>query len=326
MSRRTHFAAGGFGCGVAAKSQRKRSRPVPAGRWRRLGETARLAGKDFLVDDGLTWAAAIAFYSLFSLFPLLLVGVSVAALLVDAGWAAAEIAYRIGEYLPTGEREIRRIVRHAHEAGAGAGLLSLGVLLWTGSYVFGAITSALNRAHDATERYGLLKRLTLRLLMLLTIGVLLLLALSAGFLLDVLANVLRLLPVEERGWTFRTIRSLVPALLLLASLYLLYRFVPRRHPQWQAALVGASVATVLFSLAQPVFAYYIQRFGENMNVIYGSISIGITLMFWAWIAAVILLFGGELSSHVQALVIDGESTTEVEKRHRRYSPEKAKAA
>jgi membrane protein len=296
------------------------------GWWRRVGQAFKLAGKDFLVDNGPSWAAAIAFYSLLSVFPLLLAMVSLAAQLVDPEWAASQIARRMGDFLPRGENEIREIIQEAHAAGAGAGIISMVLLLWSGSYVFGAMTTALNLAYDVDETYGFAKRLLIRAVMLLTLGVLFVLAASSRWLLSFFGDTLEMLPAGEQGWFFALGRAVIPAALLVLVFFLIYRFVPRRRPDWQAALFGAAVATMAFLLARPLFTTYLQQFGTDYNVIYGSLGIGIILMFWAWIVAVILLLGGELSSHTQAIVIEGQPVEEVKQRHLGRSPDRKEEA
>lgn len=81
------------------------------------------------------------------------------------------------------------------------------------------------------------------------------------------------------------------------------------------------MATLLFVLARPLFVSYLRRFA-NYNLIYGSLAIVIIMVFWAWIVALILLFGGETASHTQAMVIEGQPKEEVERRHLQRSPVK----
>lgn len=286
---------------------------------RRLGQSFRLAARDFLVDNGPHWAAAVAFYGVLSVFPLLLAAVSIASQFVDDRWAVQQLTGWLGEFLPAAEEELAEIVREAQEAGAAAGVVSMLLLLWSGSYVFGAITTALNIAYDVDEVYGFWKRMLVRLLMLLTVGVVLLLAITAPLIMDLFGSILDVVPAE-RGTLLGGVRTIAPALLLLSAFFLVYRFVPRARPKWSAALTGAVVATVLFLLARPLFLAYLSTFAE-FNIIYGFLAAAIILLFWAWIVAVILLLGGEVSAHFQALVIEGKSFEEVMEKHLQRSPD-----
>jgi uncharacterized BrkB/YihY/UPF0761 family membrane protein len=166
---------------------------------RLFGRLFLLAARGFFKDDGPTWAAAIAYYSLLSLFPLLLAAGAIASYFVDPSWAVLEATDLLGDFLPKGQVEIEGIVKKTLEAGRGAGLLFILPLIWTGSLVFGAVTRALNVAFEVEEKYSLLKRAVVRLTMLLTLGVMFLLALSSSLLLRLLKLTLGVLPVAANS-------------------------------------------------------------------------------------------------------------------------------
>jgi membrane protein len=279
-----------------------------------------LSGRDLLTDHAPQWAAAVAYYGLLSLFPLLLAGISIASYFVDAQWAIQQVTRFLGEFVPRGEGQVDQIIREAIDARDQVSLLSLAALVWTGSRVFGVLTTALNIAYDVEETYGFWKRLLVEVVWTVAMGLLFLLALSSGFLLDLLWGALRILPAE-RGTVFRVIKWLVPGFLLFMAYFLTYKFVPRGRQDWRAAAIGAGGAALLFLVARPLFLSYIQQFGQY-NLIYGSIAVVIILLVWAWLVALITLFGGELASHYQMMILEGQPAAEVEQRHAERSPEK----
>lgn len=300
--------------------QQERTSAFSGDHLRRWWDVIYLAAKDLFTDSGPAWAAAIAYYSLLSVPPLLLAAISIASFFVDTEWAIEQITGQLEEFVPEGVEEIDEVIREALAAGGGVGLISLGVLLWTGTRIFGAVTQALNVAYDVDETYGFLKRTLVELVMLATIGVLFVIALMAQPLLNLLSNILDILPAGG-GTAFRVIQFVVPPLLLFFVLTAIYQYVPRGKHRWRASLLGAAVATLLFVLARPLFIGYVQEFGDY-NVIYGSLAVVILLTFWAWIIALIVLFGGEFASHYRAIILDGLSPAEVERRHQRRSPAK----
>jgi len=271
-------------------------RTLKAIAWR-TGQVVIQAGRDFFDDNGPQWAAAVAYYALLSLFPLLLAGVSVAAYVVDADQVIAAVESRLGDFIPNGSDQVASIVHNAIEARGPAGLLSLLTLLWSGTRVFSAITKALNIAFDVDDPYGFFRRFLVEAIMLCTIGGLFLLAAGVNLGLDLLAEYGPLSTIWGGG------RALISAALLLLTFGLLYRFVPRRRPSWQAAAVGAVVATILFLLARPLFLGYVTRFGRY-NLIYGSFGIVILLILWSWIVSLIVLFGGEITETSQRLLVE----------------------
>lgn len=290
--------------------------PCVVALWRdyllRGGQILFQSAKDLFIDDGPQWAAAVAYYSLLSLFPLLLAGVSLVAFVADPDWVIILAEQRLGSYLPSGGQEVATIVHGAVDARGRAGLLSFIALLWSGSRVFGALTRALNVAFDVDEPYGFFRRLLLNLGMLLTLGSLFALALVSNLALGLLGDTARFFPIAARD-VGQLAQAAVPVLLLLLAFLLLYRFVPRGRPAWRAAGVGAIVATLLFLAARPLFLGYIGRFGRY-DLIYGSFATVIVLTLWAWIVALITLFGGEVAGHVQGMVLDGQSAAEVGRR------------
>jgi membrane protein len=295
---------------------------VSADGLRRVWTVIKQSVKDLFTDSGPQWAAAIAYYSLLSVFPLLLAAVAIAAFFVDPQWAIGEITRLLQKFVPQGAVQIESIVRGVFAARGGIGALSLVTLLWTGSRVFGVTILALNIAYDADETYGFWKRTLVELVMMATIGVLLIVALAVRPLLALLSNTLGVLPASP-GILLQAAQIALPALLLLAVFFLIYRFVPRTQQSWRPALAGAVVATLLFLAARPLFFYYVRRFG-NYNLIYGSVAIVVILTLWAWVMALIMLFGGELASHIQALLVEGKPAHEVERSHQARSPRRRK--
>lgn len=129
-----------------------------------LGQVFVQSGKEMTHDNAPQWAAAIAYYSLLSLFPLLLAMVAIAAYFVDQQWVIERATQWLGQYLPRGAVEIEGVIQEAIEARGSVGLLSILALLWSGTRVFGVMTMALNIAYDVDESYGFFKRLLIEIM------------------------------------------------------------------------------------------------------------------------------------------------------------------
>jgi membrane protein len=284
---------------------------------KKIGQILLQAGKDFGNDNAPQWAAAIAYYSLLSIFPLLLAGVSIGSFFVDPDYAIEEITRIIEEFIPEAAVEVEEIVEGAIETRGPVTVFSIAALLWSGSRVFSVVTMALNMAFDVDEHYSFFKRTLIDVVMLLTIGVFVILALVSRMLLSFLLGRVDLFGQET--FLYNVLIWTIPIVLLLIAFYLIYQFVPRRDIHWKAAIIGAVVATILFAIAQPIFTSYLDEFAE-FHVIYGSIAIAVILIVWAWLIACILLIGGELVSHIQMMWIEGKSAKEVERRHMERSP------
>jgi membrane protein len=286
-------------------------------RLRTVWMVAKQSVLDMLTDSGPQWAASVAYYALLSAFPLLLLIVSVAAYFVDPQWAVDHLTSLLGDFAPK-EDQINSVVKEAIQARGQVSLIAFGSLLWTGTRVFDALTRALNVAFNVDETYGFVKRFFVDAVMLLTIGAVFMLGVSSGYLTQLLWEALQFLP-SKQGAVYTIVSLFVQVALLLLAVLLLYRYVPRGNQTWKAAAIGAVTATALLSLGSPLFQYYANRFG-NYQLIYGSLGVVIIVLLWVWIGALVILFGGEVASHVQAMVIDGQSAEDVGRQHTARSP------
>ena len=250
------------------------------------------AGRAFWRCDGPSWAAAIAYYSLLSLIPLLLVLAASAAVVVDPKWAVALATHYLGGYLPQGAEPVRKAAMQALDAWRHRGWLFVLPLLWTGSLVFGALDRALNIAFDSAERSGLLKRLVVRLAMLLTLGALFIVALLTQLALGA-AAAQRPQPADH--WALGALVLAAPATLLWLAFLLAYRLVPRERPAWRLAAVGAGVATALLYLVRPLFLGYVARIA-GYGLVYGPLAGVVVAVLWSWVFAMVLLYGGQVAS------------------------------
>lgn len=285
----------------------------------RYGEALVQSAKDMVVDNGPHWAASIAYYALLSAIPIVLCVASVMAFFVEPQWAVDRITNLLGDFVPQTEGTIEEMVNNAIAVRGQVGFISFIALLWTGTRVFDALTRAMNVAFDVNDDYSPLQRLAVQVAMLLSVGVFFVIALAAGFLNEPLWDVTRGAPTNPSlahtvvTWLFRV-------LLLFAAYLLLYRFAPRRSCDRIAIVAGAATATVLGLLATGVFRFFVEHFG-TYNLLYGPLAVVAIIMVWVGIISAVTVYGAEVVSHVQEIVIEGRSAEEVGRRHAARSPQ-----
>jgi membrane protein len=284
-----------------------------AGTLRLLGNAFIQALKDSFADNVTQWAAAIAYYSFLSLFPLLLAAVSLSAYFVSPDWAIGKAIVLLREFVPEGDDAVQRIIRDAvHAAHPYAGIVSVLLLLVLGSRAFGALSRALNIAYEGEQTDSLARRIVIEIGMMTAVGVLFVCTLFSHYLLSFLSNAVRLLP-GETGTTFTVIAQLIRVLLMLTAFYLIYRFVPRKRLNWKSIALAAVVATSLLVAARPLFYGYVQNLA-NYNLMYGGIAIAVVLLVWGWVAAFITILSGEMASHFQTMVLEGAGAKTVDRK------------
>ncbi len=275
------------------------------------------AGYDFMIDDGLHWSAAIAFYGVLSIFPLVLAAVDIASWFTDPQGASQQVSEILRHIMPHAET-VRDIIDRAIATRHRTGVVSILLLLYTGGRAFAVLIRALNVACDTNEIPGFFRRLFVQMAMLCSVGLLFLGALISNLLVPVLNEVLAPVP-HGKAAIMGSIAWLVPPLFLMGGFFCLYKFVPRRRCNWQSALLGSAAATALCVSAKPLFVVYISRLAGYSQV-YGWLAIGIIFMIWAEILSIITFYGGELASHIQMIGYDGLTGQEVSRRHRLRSP------
>src|SRR5215213_353558 len=210
-------------------SPRPDGRQRPPGRFRLHTVVAvlRQTLRDVWAGNAMEWAAALAFYAVLSIFPLVLAGAALAAFVVDPSVVATRLSGLLEGFVPPGVIEIDPIVAAAIASRRRVGVFAILVWLLAGRRILGALVTALDRVSDVDERNeSLPRRAIVELVLLLGIGALFVAALSARTLLGLLWQTVW---GNGNGTTHPAawaIGAVVHALLLVVAFYALYTVVP----------------------------------------------------------------------------------------------------
>ncbi|KOU55391.1 ribonuclease BN [Streptomyces sp. MMG1533] len=291
--------------------------------------------KELLDDELADRAAALTYYGVLSLFPALLVMVSLLGVLGQR--ATDKILDNIGDLAPGPARDILRdaVVQLGDSGGTGSVLAVLGLLfaLWSASGYVAAFIRASNAVYDLPEGRPVWKLTPLRL----ALTVVLMLMLAASALIVVFTG-----PLAERAGTTIGIGDEViavwdvakwPVLLLLVILMiaLLYWAAPNvrgRGFRWISP--GSVLATLIWLGASAGFALYAANFG-SYNKTYGTLAGAIVFLVWLWLTNIAILLGLEFDAELarERAITDGRPATEepyVEPRDTRKWPARLRAA
>ena len=246
-------------------------------------------------------AASVAYYALFSLFPLLLALVAAGSLILEDEEAVREAIDLVDNAIPVSQQLIRQNIQQVLQRRGTFGLIGLLGLVWSATGVFTNLARNINRAWSGTERRGFLRG---RLLALAMVGVLALLLIVSV----VSTTVIHLLPQlhlplwngaflsKSALWSVGA--GLVPLLLSFGLFLALYRWVPNTTVPWSAALWGASVAALLWEVAKRGFVWYLDAGLARYSLVYGSLGTVVALMFWLYLSASITFLGAHLTAAV----------------------------
>lgn len=260
-------------------------------RSRRAWAVTHLAAKKFLRIDGTYWAGSFAFNAFFSLFPLILLFVTLASFFVDRESAGRAIVTYVEDYVPLQGAMQARIfgaIDGVIQARGRAGVVAFLILVWSALHCFTTLVRVTNRAWG-DEAYNWW-RLPLRGMALLgvTAGAVLL-----GMAAPALASVGKswLFPANELGsWVYALWGFVVPLLVLFLSLTLFYRLAPRRTTRFAEVWVAAACATVLLQTTESLFVVYLEHFA-TLNAVYGVFGGIMALLLWIYLTGCGFIFG-----------------------------------
>jgi membrane protein len=267
---------------------------------RQSGHVAWRAFLRFQDHNGPDRAAAVAYYTLLSLLPLLIFLISIGVALLGS----FDVAYQGTLYLirgvvihldPKSLNELRGFVEHSLRFQL-PGLL---LLAWTSRRIFAALFSALETIFGVPGRHWAKHNLVAfgsvlltGMAVLVTMALTMLMATSEGLLLRFRQSG----TFQSMGGVF--VSSLLPVMVSFSFFYVIYRVVPRRVVRHGDAMAGALLATVLWEGAKSGFAYYLRNVAQYAGV-YGALEAVIVLALWLEISVSIVLYCAE----VVALII-----------------------
>jgi membrane protein len=254
----------------------------------------------FYNDDGTHHAGALTYYALMSLFPTLLLAVSLLGLIGEyPGTYASIIDYLRGVVPATTLAPIDDALRAAFRSnGTAAAALAVAVLtaLYGATGYLEATRRALNIVFEATHGRSFLRR---KLTDVGSVGVLMALVLATVVLMFAGAGVVRDLIGPDAADVWRIARwpaAVACALLVFSFVYYVTPDVSQRAFRWITP--GAAVGVLLWVVASILFSAYLRSF-PGVNVTYGSFAAAIVLLFWLWLTNVALLFGAEVNAEIE---------------------------
>ncbi|GAB3185639.1 membrane protein [Micromonospora palomenae] len=256
-------------------------------------------------DDSLTdWAAALTYYGVLSIFPGLLVLISLLGLLGDR--ATQGVKDTVNQAVP--EENIRKIIEGAIEqAGASGGLASIAAIVgllaafWSASGYIAAFMRASNTIYDVPEGRPIWKTLPIRLGVTAVIGVMLLacavIVVFTGGLAEQVGSAIGLGSTAVTVWNI----AKWPVLLLLVSLMfaILYWASPNaRHGGFRWVSPGGVLAVVIWLVISGLFALYVSNFA-SYNKTYGALAGVIIFLVWLWLSNIAILLGAEFDAELE---------------------------
>lgn len=254
--------------------------------------------KEWQEDKASRLAAALAYYTAFSIAPLLIIIIAIAALVFGEQAAQGQIVGQIQNIVgKQGAEAIQTMIQNSRKPTTGtiATIISVGVLLFGATNVFAQLQDALNTIWEVTPKpgvKGLVKTRFISFTLILGVGFLLLVSLVLSTVLSVLGNYFGdLFPNLQFIWSVVNFTLSFGIITLLFAL--IYKFLPDVKITWGDVGIGAAITALLFTIGKSVLGLYLAN--SSVGSTYGAAGSFVVLLLWVNYSAQILLFGAEFT-------------------------------
>ncbi len=258
--------------------------------------------KQFSEDNVTDWAAALTYYGVLSIFPGVLVLVSILGMLGDDGQQTVQDT--VGEIAPSQIQDLLdQVLTQVSDPGTAgfAAIAGIAVAFWSASGYIGAFMRASNAIYDVPEGRPIWKTLPIRLAVTAVIGVMLVLSavivVFTGDLARAVGDTIGLGSAAVTTWNI----AKWPVLVILVSLMfaILYWASPNAKTggfRWVSP--GGIFAVLIWLIASGAFALYLANFA-NYNKTYGTLGGVIAFLVWLWISNIAIMIGAELDAELE---------------------------
>jgi membrane protein len=256
------------------------------------------AASQWVKDKAPRLGAALAYYTIFSIAPLLVITIGIAGLVFGTeaahGQITAQVEHLVGRQ---GGEAVQAMVTSASQPGKGTigTVLGIAMLLFGAAGLFGQLQDALNTVWEVQPKsgrgvWGFIQDRFLSFSMVLGVAFLLLVSLIVS---SVLAAIGSLLGDSQAGIVGQAVTLVLDLVVLTALFALIYRFLPDAKIAWRDVWLGAALTAILFTLGKFLIGFYLGRAGVGSA--YGAAGSLAVLLVWLYYASQIFLFGAELT-------------------------------
>jgi len=262
-------------------------------------DLVRTTVKEWSEDKAARLGAALAYYTIFSIGPLVLIMVAIAGAVFGQEAAQGQVVNSIrGVVGDAGAEIIQETLQHAAKPDAGIvnSLIGMGTLLLAATGIFGQLQDALNTIWEVRPKgggiVGMLKERLLTFFLVLGTGVLLLAALIVNALLALMHDAL-VNAIPGGAFVLQILNYLVTFGLMTLVFAVIYKVLPDVYIRWRDVWIGAAVTAALFMLGQLVLALYLSF--SNPGTAYGAAGSLVIVLVWIYYTSQIVFLGAEFT-------------------------------
>jgi membrane protein len=256
----------------------------------------------FIDFNGLKLSAALSYYTVFSIAPLLIVIISLAAIFFGREAVEGRVYHQISGLVGSDAAlQIQSIITNTQNSNHGklGGLIGTIILIIGASGVFSEIQSSINylwNIPSPTKKaflFALLRKL-ISFSLLIGVSFLLMVSLTANALLDLLSDRLKELFSQSLVNLFYFINLGLILLVISFMFMLIFKILPNSTIPWKTAFIGALVTSALFLIGKFIIGYYLGHL--RIGATFGATASIVILMLWIYYSSIILYFGACFTS------------------------------
>ena len=254
----------------------------------------------FVLTKGTESAAALAFYTLFSLFPLLLTVVVVGSFFVDQIVVQRTLIDLLPTMIPVSQDFIVTNVEQVFTNRGAVTILAFLGLIWSGTSVFTVIIRNINSAWPEAAPRSYLRMRLWSMAIVAALAILLILSSFTITFKNLLVNLGLGNTIEDLGTFFSSALfvTVFPNIIRMVIFFGLYYWTPQIKVKKLAALIGAVVTVIIWQLISTLFSSYLGSGLATYEIIYGSLGKIVVLLSWIYFSAYIVLWGAHLTSSI----------------------------
>jgi membrane protein len=242
--------------------------------------------KSFTDKHAAQASAGLAYYTLFSIFPLILVFVAAGSYFLDSHQVFSTVTLFIQQALPISKQVINENLEQILQERGTAGIASVLILLWSASGMFTSLAYNINLAWPQARRRNLLQSRLVGLWMILGLIGLIILSLVLTW-------------VTSRIPFLGLISAAGSWLVIFLVFWTLYSWIPTLRVRWSATLWGALIASLAWKALIASFGWYLDSSFGQYQLVYGSLGAIVAFLFLIYLISLITLFGAHLSAAIE---------------------------
>lgn len=291
--------------------------------FKKIGTLLKNSVMDFLDDRATTFSAALSYYTIFALPPLIILIISASGFFLEEKDVSSFFYQQVGELVgPNTAREVENAMNNVtiNRSGVLPTIIGVVMLLFTASGVFAEIQSSINYiwgfvAKPEKSMIRLLKNRLLSFAMIGSVGFLLLVSLLINSLASILYEFLTDYFAESTIYFVQVVNNIIVFLIITLLFAVIFKTLPNGIIRMKDVMVGAAFTAVLFMVGKFGIGFYLGTTAKSS--LYGAAGSIIVMLVWVYYSAMILYFGAEFTKNYALLfgqrIRPGEFSLEIDK-------------